>query len=447
MAVKYHGEGAVTAAGIAEAATKAGIETDALKAVLAVETNGKAWDSAGRLAMLFEPHVFYRLLSHQAGGAVALALAVKEGLAYEKQGTHPYPRDSYPRFEQACKISEELACQSASWGMGQVLGTNYHDLGCENAKHLVEIMAQSADAQVWFVADFCKVNKLVDALNTHKWAAVARGYNGKNYAINHYDAKLEAAYAKMHVQPRVPVDGLVHTAAVLVHPDAKAPVLAAKPASLRDRMAVAAPVARVPAPAPKEATMDPLKLLTPGTSLSTAAAVSGAMLGTSDIQWVQQRLIDLGYYEVGMADGKGGPRTQGAILAFRNENHLPLDPNLDDDLKLALISGKPRAVAPERATATVAKLRPGSTILKAASWTKVFSIATGVAGLATSYFASINGDMGTAEQQLAPFKILFAFLPSWAYGVVVMALGTGIWFQASAVERARVAQFQSGRVS
>jgi peptidoglycan hydrolase-like protein with peptidoglycan-binding domain len=45
-------------------------------------------------------------------------------------------------------------------------------------------------------AEFLRSTKLDAALRSHDWAALARGYNGPNYAINQYDAKLGAAYRK-----------------------------------------------------------------------------------------------------------------------------------------------------------------------------------------------------------------------------------------------------------
>ena len=49
---------------------------------------------------------------------------------------------------------------------------------------------------------------------------------------------------------------------------------------------------------------------------------------TLSVAAVQRRLQDLGYHEVGQVDGKVGPRTRAAILAFRNDNDLALMPAL-----------------------------------------------------------------------------------------------------------------------
>lgn len=395
MAVKVTGSGKPTEQGIISAATSAGIEVRAFRAVIAVETNGHPFDSAGRLTMLFEPHIFFALLK---GDPAKLGLAVDQGLAYSKWGTKPYPKDSYPHWTAACVIDEELACQAASWGLGQILGENYHKCTYRSAKEMVEHMAGSADAQLNAVADFIHAERLVDALNKHDWATFAKGYNGSRYKTNAYDTKLAKAYASF-------------------------PATTVKGPPMPDKT----PTATVTAPLPPNA----LSNTPPST----------------DISWAQQRLKDLGYFEVGVVDGNMGARTEGAILAFRNENHLPLDPNVDDDLKLALISAKPREVAPERLTATVADLKPASPILQAAGTTKLLSYGTAAVGAVISIAAALPSNIGAAHDDLAPFKEVFAVLPPWAYGVASVILAGLIWVQAQAVETARVKQFQTGKTS
>lgn len=64
---------------------------------------------------------------------------------------------------------------------------------------------------------------------------------------------------------------------------------------------------------------------------------------------VQVRLRALGYHEVGATDGDMGPRTRGAILAFRDDNGLPPVAIIDVALVEALNRASPREVAVERA--------------------------------------------------------------------------------------------------
>ena len=75
------------------------------------------------------------------------------------------------------------------------------------------------------------------------------------------------------------------------------------------------------------------------------------------IELVQRKLKSLGYHEVGTIDGIVGPRTSAAILAFRNDNSLPLGPIIDVALTKALEDAAPRALAPERASSAPSKSR------------------------------------------------------------------------------------------
>ena len=71
---------------------------------------------------------------------------------------------------------------------------------------------------------------------------------------------------------------------------------------------------------------------------------------TLSVEAVQRRLKALGYHEVGTIDGIIGSRTRGAILAFRDDQSLPLVPLIDTALVGSFAHASPREVAPERAS-------------------------------------------------------------------------------------------------
>ena len=66
-------------ADLAMVAEEAGIELAALRAVVAVEAAGSGFDKEGRPKILFEPHIFWRLLDEEDREE-----ARSEGLAYPK---------------------------------------------------------------------------------------------------------------------------------------------------------------------------------------------------------------------------------------------------------------------------------------------------------------------------------------------------------------------------
>jgi uncharacterized protein (TIGR02594 family) len=111
---------------------------------------------------------------------------------------------------------------------------------------------------------------------------------------------------------------------------------------------------------------------------------------TLSVAAVQRRLKDLGYHEVGQVDGKVGPRTRAAILAFRHDNDLALVPIIDIALTEALDRASPRDIAPERASGVPTDSR----IVKASN----AQIGLGVIGAAGSIGSQIAPALLEAEQ-------------------------------------------------
>lgn len=171
-----------------------GVGEDEIHAILDTETRGTGFDSQNRPIILFEPHIFYKQLD--ANKPSSLQTAVSQGLAYKSWGDKPYPRDSYPRLEEAVKIDLELALRSASWGLPQLMGFNFGMVGFSSAVEMVEKFKQDEEYQLEAMIRFIIAAGLDDELRNHNWAAFARGYNGPGFAKNQYDKKLASAYAK-----------------------------------------------------------------------------------------------------------------------------------------------------------------------------------------------------------------------------------------------------------
>jgi len=168
-----------------------GVGEDELHAVMDVEAAGSGFDSLGRPKMLFEPHIFYRLL----GPGGAREEAVRQGLAYPTWRRN-YPSDSYPRLAAAQKINPTVALHSASWARGQVMGFNHAAAGYASVEEMVLDMMEDEENHIGAMVSFIATNGLDDELRRHDWAGFARGYNGSSYALNGYHTKLAAAYAK-----------------------------------------------------------------------------------------------------------------------------------------------------------------------------------------------------------------------------------------------------------
>jgi hypothetical protein len=182
---------------VGDAARVLGIETAVLLAFLEVEAAGRGFDNQNRPKMLFEPHVFWRNLA----GAVR-DQAARLGLAYAKWRPGAYPKDSYPRLEQAIGVSREPAFRSGSYGLPQILGENHKAAGFVSAEAMFAAMKQGEREQllamVTLLSDWGLASTLrgKDFSKPESWVPAVKRYNGPGYAANGYHTKAAAAYVK-----------------------------------------------------------------------------------------------------------------------------------------------------------------------------------------------------------------------------------------------------------
>lgn len=196
---KFVGTGQRLAQGdVGYAARELGIETAVLLAFLEVEAAGRGFDSHNRPKMLFEPHVFWRNLA----GAYR-DVAEKLGLAYPKWKPGAYPKDSYPRLQQAIdRVAAEPAFRSASYGLPQILGENHKAAGFTSAEAMFISMKQGEREQLLAMVALLKGWGLAihlrgkDFAKPDSWVPAVKRYNGPGYAQNGYHTKAAAAYVK-----------------------------------------------------------------------------------------------------------------------------------------------------------------------------------------------------------------------------------------------------------
>ncbi len=180
-------------------AASLGVERAAVKAVYEVEAQGAGFLGL-RPKILFEGHVFWRLLDGAGRNPAALAPG-NEDILYPKWTTAFYKGGlaEYDRLERATAIDAVAAPQAASWGLFQILGNNHVAAGFADIQSFVKAMYQSERQQLGAFAAFIGATyfhgkPLRDFLASRDWASFARGYNGPQYAKNRYDTKLAAAF-------------------------------------------------------------------------------------------------------------------------------------------------------------------------------------------------------------------------------------------------------------
>jgi uncharacterized protein (TIGR02594 family) len=163
---------------------------------------------------------------------------------------------------------------------------------------------------------------------------------------------------------------------------------------------------------------------------------------TLSVAAVQRRLKDLGYHEVGQIDGKIGPRTRAAILAFRNDNDLALVPIVDVALTEALETAAPRETVPERASGVPTESR----IVTASN----AQIGLGVIGAAGSIGSQIAPALLEAEQARDVAGRVFSLVGlesalSIALPWIGAAVFVGVILYALRAKAARIDDYRSGK--
>jgi hypothetical protein len=179
---------AISSAGLATMAGNLGVHVAEIWAVLAVETSGCGYLADRRPQILFERHVFHRLTKGK----------YDDGDISDPNpgGYGPRGAAQYNRLARAMMKDRNAALQSASWGIGQIMGMNHTLAAFRNVEDMVVAMSTSEDQQLAAMAAFLVGTGLRATLQAHDWASFARGYNGPNYAINRYDLRLNAEYQK-----------------------------------------------------------------------------------------------------------------------------------------------------------------------------------------------------------------------------------------------------------
>lgn len=156
--------------------------------MLAVETSCCGYLPDRRPQILYERHIFHRLTDGRYDDG---DISDPTAGGYGGIGTH-----QYERLNSAMTRNREIALQSASWGIGQIMGENFAAAGYNSVENLVAAMLQSEDDQLAAMANFLISRKLHFVLQAHDWGAFALRYNGPDYANNLYDLRLNDAYRK-----------------------------------------------------------------------------------------------------------------------------------------------------------------------------------------------------------------------------------------------------------
>lgn len=173
------------------------VDAAGLWALLTVETRGFGYMPDRRPKILFERHIFHRRTQGRFDATQPLVSSAQPGGYQGGAG-------EYARLQRALALERGAALESASWGLGQIMGFNAARVGFVDAEAMVAAFCVSEDEQLAAVARFITATPaLLAAFRRRDWAKVAFFYNGKAYAQHGYHLKL-ARYHDLYAGGTMP---------------------------------------------------------------------------------------------------------------------------------------------------------------------------------------------------------------------------------------------------
>jgi len=170
------------------------VTTAHIRTILEVEAGNAGFDEAGNLKRLFEPHLFHKYTRGRYD-------RTHPHLSYPDWQPGNYKRNQVKQFEEAWALDANAAYLATSWGLPQILGSNFAAAGYSSAQEMVDHFEQGGEPEQ--LAGFVRLIDewdLEGVLRACKWATFARRYNGKSYKKNDYDGKLKRAFAKWYAR-------------------------------------------------------------------------------------------------------------------------------------------------------------------------------------------------------------------------------------------------------
>jgi hypothetical protein len=188
--MKFHDDGGpLSDDGFDDARSLVGIDAAALWAVMHVETRGFGFLPSRRPVIRFERHVFHRLTNGKFSDD-------HPEISNPVPGGYVGGPSEYARLKAAAALDPDAAPQSASWGVCQLMGYNWTDLGYTSIHQMVTMMGYTEDDQLIATVRFLDDECLIEVLRERDWQEFADRYNGAGFGRENYAAKLAAAFQR-----------------------------------------------------------------------------------------------------------------------------------------------------------------------------------------------------------------------------------------------------------
>ncbi len=184
-----------------------GVEVAALHAIAAVEVGAIQSVDDGLPTIRFEVHVCLKRTLKDMSSVIKLENSPpldawnKDAQWYYSQSrwvrVHSGAQsDEWAALTAASKVDGEAALESASYGVGQLMGFHWLLLGCESPQAMVAEATEGVPAQLDQWGRFLtneQDGKLITAMNEHDWEGFTRIYNGSGQ-VDYYSSRMEQMY-------------------------------------------------------------------------------------------------------------------------------------------------------------------------------------------------------------------------------------------------------------
>ena len=198
---------------IREVAEANGIEYAVIRAIIDVECNGSGFLPDGTPTILFERHKYWLQLGKINFYSIRREMRrMRPDLCHKHvsgQGGYGYQSEQPERMDTAIKLINDIlpdidnetfeavrvcGLKSASWGLGQILASNYEKAGFDSVQDFINGMYASEKSQLEIMVTLLINWGLLEAMKQHDWRAIARKWNGRAYARQGYHTKLANSY-------------------------------------------------------------------------------------------------------------------------------------------------------------------------------------------------------------------------------------------------------------
>lgn len=175
-------------------------EPEMLKAFVSVESSGSGFLPSLRPTILFESYQFFKNLKNVGIDPYRYIKEYPDLITDKWVRNYKGGEKEWLRLEKAANIHKEAAYMSASWGLLQIMGSNYKEAGEKSITDFISKMSKDEFTQLSLGVEFIKNKGIVSLMISKDFNGMARIYNGPGYAKNGYGLKLKAEYYRLKRQ-------------------------------------------------------------------------------------------------------------------------------------------------------------------------------------------------------------------------------------------------------